>query len=314
MRLNFQFNPDLPNASIGSFSFIGDPHIQFQIKVRKILNDYLFKNAKSINKQVVVQPMGSSDMGFLPKVYDWLFDLIRTTLNPLLVWPQKKEFTLGAGEPRDLHMDVEPITDLAIIDSEELHAPPGFQVLARTITKLTSANLNSGSDGNHIFVAYSREPSQPPITALAVICPGLGERAPDDFTVIEKTPSGENASLNAGNKGTDMYLCYQRSPGKPPITGIAILNMKAYRSIAPNDRASIPSMNEFTFLDCTPHGHKANLNRKTEGEEIFILYRGGLGTNTGYEKRLYSILFNLRQIFFFCKIFISHSFFFLQLV
>lgn len=34
----------------------------------------------------------------LPKVYSWLNDTIMSFIKPLMVWPQKLEFTLGQGE------------------------------------------------------------------------------------------------------------------------------------------------------------------------------------------------------------------------
>jgi len=262
MRLNFVFNSEKPNASVGSFSFIGDPHIQFQIR-----------------------PMGSADMLSLPKVYEWINDIIQTSLNPMIVWPQTKEFTLGDGEPHCHHLDDEPITDICIINAAELKSPPGFVVISKTVTKLIPGSLNTGNTGDRLFLSYSREPNQEPITGLAIVCPSLGETVPEGFTMIEKTPGGESASLNAGNTGTEMYLCYSRDPSSPPIRGLAIMNVKELWAMKLQDRIALPKWNEYVWLDATPFGHKANLNRKVPGDlDLYLAYRGGCGSNFGHVK------------------------------
>mgnify|MGYP000232809394 CR=1 FL=1 len=43
-------------------------------------------------------------------------------------------------------------------------------------------------DGTHLKATHN----QAPITDVTVFFPGLGEEAPEDFTVIESTPTGES--------------------------------------------------------------------------------------------------------------------------
>ncbi|MEQ2203011.1 DENN domain-containing protein 4C [Xenoophorus captivus] len=60
-----------------------------------------------------------------------------------------------------------------------------------------------------------------PITDLAVINRSAGETVPEGFTCIETTYSGQPANLNHGSlKSSELFLCYKRGRGKPPLIDI----------------------------------------------------------------------------------------------
>ena len=108
-----------------------------------------------------------------------------------------------------------------------------------------------------------------------MICPALGEAVPDGFTVIKETPSGLSASLNSGNKGQEMYLCYSTSVEGPPVTGLGVMNMTQ----------KINYDEAYTRLEYTPTGLLANTNKEAKGDPIFLAYRGGSRSYFGFPKR-----------------------------
>ena len=59
--------------------------------------------------------MGSVDMLSLPKVYEWLNETIINAIKPLMVWPQKLQFTLGQGEVVSEHSSM--FLSLFLVDS-----------------------------------------------------------------------------------------------------------------------------------------------------------------------------------------------------
>lgn len=60
-----------------------------------------------------------------------------------------------------------------------------------------------------------------PIIDLAVINKSAGETVPEGFTCIESTHSGQPANLNHGSlKSPELFLCYKRGYGKPPISDV----------------------------------------------------------------------------------------------
>eukprot|EP00339_Tiarina_fusa_P008961 CAMPEP_0117029572 /NCGR_PEP_ID=MMETSP0472-20121206/21401_1 /TAXON_ID=693140 ORGANISM="Tiarina fusus, Strain LIS" /NCGR_SAMPLE_ID=MMETSP0472 /ASSEMBLY_ACC=CAM_ASM_000603 /LENGTH=802 /DNA_ID=CAMNT_0004737373 /DNA_START=45 /DNA_END=2453 /DNA_ORIENTATION=+ len=250
LRIRFNLNEEVPNASIVSVCFVGDPLIEFSIK-----------------------PMGSVDMLSLPKLYDWLNDTIMGAIKPLMVWPQKLQFTLGQGEVISEHTIEEPITEIAIIDRDELSEPPGYLILEKALNSTLPANINLGNPhpARELYLTYRRDPKGVPISALAVVCPSQGDEIPAGFTMIEKTPNGLSANLNAGTKGPETFLCYSKQEG-PPITGLGLMNI------------SVPVVydNSYTRLDISPSGKISNLNSGSKGNPSFICYRGGCKSFSGY--------------------------------
>jgi len=230
LRCNFKFNTVFPNASVIGVSFVDDPLVEFAIK-----------------------PLGGIDVISLPTIYDWLQDIIKTQLKPMMVWPQELRFTMGAGAPEDKHLRSEPIVDVGVVCADELRVPSGWVVVARASCGSVPANLNRGSEGREMFLCYRRQPKHwaegetplAPVTGLAVVCTSDLEEAPPGFTLITNTVNNMNdANLNLGNeKGSSIYLAYTRADG-PPLTSLAVLNKKT---------ADTAPLN-FTDIQLTPSG------------------------------------------------------------
>lgn len=65
-----------------------------------------------------------------------------------------------------------------------------------------------------------------PITDIGVIFPSLGEKLPDDYEMLTRTPTGLNADLNHGSLRTiECYLCVRRGRDKPPLVDIGKLKL-----------------------------------------------------------------------------------------
>ena len=62
---------------------------------------------------------------------------------------------------------------------------------------------------------------QDPITDITVINKSLGDKVPNGYVCLEKTPSEYPADLNHGSiLQHEMYICYRRSRDKPPLTDV----------------------------------------------------------------------------------------------
>uniref|UniRef100_A0A1A8J609 DENN/MADD domain containing 4C n=2 Tax=Nothobranchius TaxID=28779 RepID=A0A1A8J609_NOTKU len=103
-----------------------------------------------------------------------------------------------------------------------------------------------------------------PITDLAVINRSAGETVPEGFTCIENTYSGQPANLNHGSlKSPELFLCYKRGRGKPPLTDIGVLYEGKERLIQGCE-----------VIKATPYGRCANVNNSsTTSQRIFITLR-----------------------------------------
>uniref|UniRef100_A0A673JQJ6 UDENN domain-containing protein n=1 Tax=Sinocyclocheilus rhinocerous TaxID=307959 RepID=A0A673JQJ6_9TELE len=103
-----------------------------------------------------------------------------------------------------------------------------------------------------------------PITDLAVINKSAGETVPEGFTCIESTYSGQPANLNHGSlKSPELFLCYKRGRGKPPLIDIGVLYEGKERLIQGCE-----------VIEATPFGRCANVNNSSAtSQRIFITYR-----------------------------------------
>ncbi|KAM3857669.1 DENN domain-containing protein 4C [Diretmus argenteus] len=103
-----------------------------------------------------------------------------------------------------------------------------------------------------------------PITDLAVINKSAGEAVPEGFTCIETTYSGQQANLNHGSlKSPELFLCYKRSRGKPPLIDIGVLYEGKERLIQGCE-----------VIQATPYGRCANVNNSSAtSQRIFITFR-----------------------------------------
>ncbi|KAM7377430.1 hypothetical protein PAMA_013964 [Pampus argenteus] len=103
-----------------------------------------------------------------------------------------------------------------------------------------------------------------PITDLAVINKSAGETVPEGFTCIESTYSGQPANLNHGSlKSPELFLCYMRGRGKPPLIDIGVLYEGKERLIQGCE-----------VIQATPYGRCANVNNSSAtSQRIFITFR-----------------------------------------
>ncbi|KAM4564825.1 DENN domain-containing protein 4C isoform 2-T2 [Fundulus diaphanus] len=103
-----------------------------------------------------------------------------------------------------------------------------------------------------------------PITDLAVINRSAGETVPEGFTCIETTYSGQPANLNHGSlKSPELFLCYRRGRGRPPLIDIGVLYEGKDRLIQGCE-----------VVQATPYGRCANVNNSSaNAQRIFITFR-----------------------------------------
>uniref|UniRef100_A0A3B4CIV9 UDENN domain-containing protein n=1 Tax=Pygocentrus nattereri TaxID=42514 RepID=A0A3B4CIV9_PYGNA len=103
-----------------------------------------------------------------------------------------------------------------------------------------------------------------PITDLAVINKSTGETVPEGFTCIESTYTGQPANLNHGSlKSPELFLCYKRGHGKPPLSDIGVLYEGKDRLIQGCE-----------VIQATPYGRCANVNNSSAtSHRIFITFR-----------------------------------------
>lgn len=76
---------------------------------------------------------------------------------------------------------------------------------------------NIFNDSGHLRAINTVEP----IIDIGVYFPTLGEKAPDNNTILELTPSGLPADLNYGSVRTPQcFIYYKRGTNKPPLVDI----------------------------------------------------------------------------------------------
>ncbi|XP_056156609.1 DENN domain-containing protein 4C [Lampris incognitus] len=103
-----------------------------------------------------------------------------------------------------------------------------------------------------------------PITDLTVINRSAGEAVPEGFTCIDSTYSGQQANLNHGSlKSPELFLCYKRCRGKPPLIDVGVLYEGKDRLIQGCE-----------VIQATPYGRCANVNNSSAtSQRIFITLR-----------------------------------------
>ncbi|XP_017770333.1 PREDICTED: DENN domain-containing protein 4C isoform X2 [Nicrophorus vespilloides] len=108
--------------------------------------------------------------------------------------------------------------------------------------------------------------NQAPITDIGVVFPTLGETVPEDYEMIERTPTGILADLNHGSyRSIKCYLCFRRGRDKPPLVDIGVMyDGKEYL------------MEDAEVVKTSFGGRVANVNNSTA--QTFITYRRGTTT------------------------------------
>ncbi|XP_067395392.1 DENN domain-containing protein 4B [Emydura macquarii macquarii] len=109
-------------------------------------------------------------------------------------------------------------------------------------------------------------PARPsePITDVAVIIRSQGETPPQGFTCIESSTSGHPVELNAGLLSSpQMYICYQRGRGKPPLIDLGV-HCEGKDRLKPG----------YEIIHTTPYSRSANLSSGAPGHQrTFLTYR-----------------------------------------
>ncbi|XP_018099241.1 DENN domain-containing protein 4C isoform X2 [Xenopus laevis] len=106
-----------------------------------------------------------------------------------------------------------------------------------------------------------------PITDIAIINKTAGETVPEGYTCIEMTQSGLQANLNHGSlKSPEMFICYRREKGKPPLTDIGVLY-----------EGKEHLLKGCEVIQATPYGRCANVNNSSgTSMRIFLTCRRSL--------------------------------------
>ncbi|CAH0718266.1 unnamed protein product, partial [Brenthis ino] len=113
------------------------------------------------------------------------------------------------------------------------------------------------SDSGHLK-GYS---TKAPITDIGVIFPGLGEKVPNGYEMLEMTPTGLPADLNHGSmRSPECFLCIRRGRDRPPLVDIGVMYDGKERLMA-DAEVVLKSVD----------GRCANVNNSTA--KTFITYR-----------------------------------------
>ncbi|XP_075763399.1 LOW QUALITY PROTEIN: DENN domain-containing protein 4B [Pelodiscus sinensis] len=108
-------------------------------------------------------------------------------------------------------------------------------------------------------------PARPgePITDVAVVIRSHGEEVPQGFTCIESSTSGHPVELNAGLLNSpQMYICYKRGRGKPPLIELGV-HCEGKERLKPG----------YEIVHTTPYSRPANLSSGAPGHQrTFLTY------------------------------------------
>lgn len=137
VRLNFKFHALFPSSGVIGVSFVDDPRIEFNCK-----------------------PVGGLNILDTPMIKNWLDDIIKASIKPILQWPQELTFTMGGGAPDLVADHQEPIVDIGLVWADELSVPSGWIVVSKASCGSVPANLNSGSTDKapkELYLCYRRQ-------------------------------------------------------------------------------------------------------------------------------------------------------------
>ncbi len=141
-----------------------------------------------------------------------------------------------------------PICDICVVQYNE-PIPDGFYRISKSPSN-KSANLNSGSGGNKIFLCIKKDMTGQlaPITNLIVIFPDRGEYVPPGYHVVHRGKQACN--VNTGTSSERIYICFKRDFLGNPIVDL--------QPIFPTKGEEIPQ--GFFMIDRSATGVQGNLN------------------------------------------------------
>ncbi|XP_050679271.1 DENN domain-containing protein Crag isoform X2 [Leptidea sinapis] len=100
-----------------------------------------------------------------------------------------------------------------------------------------------------------------PITDIGVVFPGLDEKVPNGYEMIQLTPTGLPADLNHGSmRSAECFICIRRGRDKPPLVDIGVMYDGKERLMA-----------DAEMVLSSVGGRLANVNNSTA--KTFITYR-----------------------------------------
>ena len=154
-----------------------------------------------------------------------------------------------------------PICDICVVQYNE-PIPDGFYRISKSPSN-KSANLNSGSGGNKIFLCIKKDMTGQlaPITNLIVIFPDRGEYVPPGYHVVHRGKQACN--VNTGTSSERIYICFKRDFLGNPIVDL--------QPIFPTKGEEIPQ--GFFMIDRSATGVQGNLNMGSGGIDVFLCYR-----------------------------------------
>ncbi|XP_055909333.1 DENN domain-containing protein Crag isoform X1 [Eupeodes corollae] len=113
------------------------------------------------------------------------------------------------------------------------------------------------NDSGHLRACNSIDP----ITDIGVFFPLLGEKVPDGYEILEKTPTGLPANLNYGSvRTTECFIYFRRGKDQPPLVDIGVL-FEGHERIMPDAE----------IVTETPEGRVANVNNSSA--KTFLTFR-----------------------------------------
>lgn len=146
------------------------------------------------------------------------------------------------------------------------------------------ADINRKVGGRCIYICYTRERQNRPITALSVVYDDAREDPPFGFKKITNTVNGFTADLNFGNGGHRAFLCVRREIG-PPIRNLAL--------VFPSKREEAPK--NYHVLQKTPSCEAANLNGGNDGNDVYLAFELGQSQPHTTRHRSELIVADLRE-------------------
>ena len=111
-----------------------------------------------------------------------------------------------------------PITGLDVIYGANTAPPKGYHRI--------NVDLNKRALGEYVYICYSTDPGEPPITNIQVFAGVFADfQIQNGYTKIDK-------DLNKGAAGKFIYLCYTRTKAFPPITEVDVVQA-THRDVYP---------------------------------------------------------------------------------
>ncbi|KAM3965518.1 LOW QUALITY PROTEIN: DENN domain-containing protein Crag [Aphomia sociella] len=168
--------------------------------------------------------------------------------------------------------------------------------------------LLEDSDSGHLK-GYN---TKAPITDIGVVFPGLDEKVPNGYELIDLTPTGLPADLNHGSmRSPECFLCIRRGRDRPPLVDIGVMYDGKERLMADAEMvlesfggrvANVNNSSAKTFItyrrahptapcnalvvvdvcvivasrECPPHAFcmiTKNLNKGLMGSDVFLCYK-----------------------------------------